>query len=350
MSAATRSQRAEIASGTWSCRAVGALGALGGATAWASAVASTGAARAAELALVEAGAPPGGDPWQVDSVGTVDLALHDTRLGALVVVLLALVLLVAPAGRAASGPRWPVVLGGGAALVLGNVLVAPSVGEGAGGVLAGTAGLLAVVVVGCAVAAGLAAALPGARPSRAGRDPLTLRGRLVGAGAAAGTAVALGVNGLEVDGLGDGWGYLLVPAAAASAALSAAVLGVLTVTFVLLGPTPRPGRRRLALAAAAATPGTASAAVLLGGGPLEELVGLLAGPILFAALPGGLVSLVLTAPAGAEIGVDGLPFVGGGTLVGLVVGLVLSSLGSSGGERVPAPAVGTGPDDAADLA
>ncbi|MEJ5867215.1 hypothetical protein WDV85_05585 [Pseudokineococcus sp. 5B2Z-1] len=350
MTRTTTPPAAGTAAGSRLGRAVGAVAALGGAVAWALAVASTGAARAAELALVEAGAPPGVDPWQVDSAGTVDLVLHDVRLGALVAVLLGLVLLVTGRDRATRRPRWPVVLGGGAALVVGNVVVAPSVGPGASGVLAGTGALLAVVLVGGVVGSALAAALPGTRASGADGGPLPLPVRLGGGGAAAGTAVALGTNGLEVDGLGDGWGYLLVPAAAASAALSAAVLGVLTVTFVLLGPTLRPGRRRVALAAAAATPGTAAVAVLLGGGPLEELAGLLAGPFLFAALPGGLVSLLLTAPAGAEIGVDGLPFVGGGTLVGLVVGLVLSSLGSSGGERDPAPAVGTGPDDAADLA
>lgn len=295
-------------------RAVGALAALVGAVAWALTVASTDAARAAELALIEAGVPPGEDPSSVDSAGTVDLVLHDTRLGAVVAVLLGVVLLLAAGHPQAQRPRWPLVVGAGAALVVGNAVVAPLLGEGPAAVVVGATALLAATAAGCAAGRACGALVPRSTSSEGPERHLTWC--LVLAGTAAGTAGSLGVNGL-----GEDWGYLLVRGAAVAAALAAAALTVLAVVAVLLvGSVPR--SRLWPLAVAAAAPGVVSVGVLLPGGSVDDVV-LVAAPLLVVLLPGGILSMALTAPAGAEIGADGLPLVGGGTLSGLVAGLVL---------------------------
>lgn len=296
-------------------RLVGAVGAVAGAAAWGLGVAATDAARAAELALVEAGVQPGEDPSGVDSVGTVDLLLHDVRLGALVAVWTGLALVVTARPGRPARLRGPVLLGGAAALAVGNAVIGALLGAGPVQVVVGALGLLGLTAAGCA--AGAAAGQRRVQASSAGPRRTW---HLVPAGAAAGTAGALGVNGI-----GDGWAYLLVDTAVAAAALAAATLAVVAAVGVLLVPDLGPWWR-WPLAVVAAAPGVVSVGALLPGGSFDDLVLLVVAPVAFVLVAGGVVSMAITAPAGAVIGVDGLPLVGGGTMIGLLVGLLLSGV------------------------
>ncbi|WP_298988785.1 hypothetical protein [uncultured Pseudokineococcus sp.] len=343
-----------------------AVAGLAGAVAWGLAVASTGAARAAEAEAVRVGAPPGADPSVVDAPGTVDLLLHDVRLGALVAVLGALALVRGSSRtRAAGWGGGAGLVGAAAALLVGNAVLGRLLvgsrppGDGAVAVALGATGLLLLAAAGAVLGGAVARrrrSVPVARHEDEDRGtegsvpwleqevwPASTRwatARLVTAGACAGTAGALGVLGVGT--LGQ---PLHVPGAVAAATLAAASLTALAVAGVL-ACTAALRRGRWLLAVLAAVPGLLAVVALLVDDVVDRVV---VPPLVLLLLPGGFVSMVLTAPAGAVLGVDGLPLVGGGTALGALVGLVAAALLLTRGEPA-APAVGTGPDSAADLA
>ncbi|WP_432534247.1 hypothetical protein [Kineococcus arenarius] len=366
--------------------AIGAAALAGGAWAWALAATATSAVQAAEARALGPGhtaAMPGEDE--------LALLAHDVRLAAMAALWCALPLLLthpsvlprrpgAGPGGPRTGPPFAPWVGAGVAIVLANALLGPAVD-------AGPPALAAVLVL-AAVAAGTAAGAAAGTGLRPGPAP-SAGARwwwLTGSGAlAAGTAWTALVQDLD----GERYAPFLPQQVAGANALAVLVLLATSAAGALAAGSSSEGAgagaprrvRSLPRTALAVVP-TALAAVLLldPAGVLPDAwsdpwrVGpalvaalapfpLIAGPGLRApsrrrvgttalvlvavaalstvALPvlapvivvGGMLGLLLTAPAGTYVNYDGLPMTGAGGLVALGALVVLVVLTGERSER-----------------
>lgn len=315
-----------------------------GAWAWALAATSMAAVQAAEARAL-------GPGHTADMPGEDELALvaHDARLAAMVVVVCGVLvgLSTLPRRAALVGST-----GAAAAAVVANALLGPVVDGGSVALAAVALALVAGVagVVGVLGARVGAARVPTrARPSRL---PLVLAAAL-----AAGTLPVLVLQGVTSDRYVD-WVPadlatanpatalgLAVAAVGASALLARrradvvlAVLAPLAALAVLVEPAGAAWQVREALWVPGVVLGLAAAPTLLAtrrsprgraltATALAAAVGVMAlvpHVLLVAVLPGGMLGLVVTGPAGAYVNYDGLPVVGGGlVLAALLVLLVL---------------------------
>ncbi|WP_432504292.1 hypothetical protein [Kineococcus arenarius] len=370
---------------TTASAAIGAAALVGGAWAWALAATATSAVQAAEARALGPGhtaAMPGEDE--------LVLLAHDVRLAAMAALWCALPLLLThppvlprrpgagPGGRR-TRPPFAAWVGAGVAIVLANALLGPVVD-------AGPPALAAVLLL-AAVAAGTAAGAAAGTGLRSGAAPSTGARWwwLTGSGAlAAGTAWTALAQDLD----GERYAPFLPQQVAGANALAVLVLLATSAAAALAAARAAPPRtdpvpRRAALPhpALAVVP-TALAAVLLldpagvlpnawsdpwrmGPALVAALAPfpLVAGPGLRApsrrrvgttalvlvavaalstvALPvlaavvvvGGMLGLLITAPAGAYVNYDGLPMTGAGGLVALGALVVLVVLTGERGER-----------------
>lgn len=332
--------------------AAGAVVAAAGSASWALAATSMSAVRAAEDRALGPG-----HTAEMPGAGELQLVAHDARLAAVIAVACGLAVAVAALPRRVAAAAW---LGGIAALVVANATLGRAVD---GGSVALSAAGLGIVTSATALVAGRWAAR-----HRTGPATESSRLPLLGAGAAAaGTLPVLAFQGLTSEryaawvpaGLGAS---NLVAALALAAVVAAAVvllardavdvvLGlVLPVTALVVLLEPQGSSWQVGDA-----PWAPGAALLLAAAPLvlaaarersrsrrrtaAAVVALLAPGVLLALVPqllafavllGGLFGLVVTAPAGAVVGYDGLPVVGGGLVLGAVVLAVCAAL------RIPA--------------
>ncbi|WP_369069059.1 hypothetical protein [Kineococcus terrestris] len=347
---------------------------LAPALAWALAATSAGAVRAGETAALGPEHTP-----DLPGGGELSLAAHDVRLAALVALWCALALLLAPAAGTRARPRGSVAawVGGGLALAVANALLGPVVDGRSPALAAGL--LLAAAALGALAAAGAGAALPGG--PRAARAAGTARPDgtghrwwwLTAAGAlAAATAPLLALQGLSTP----AWSpyvpaglrasatlvtaaLLLTAAACAATRPSGRTAGtpapapgvraacvlvpVAVAALLLLDPVALRLREQAWVAGPALVAALAPLVLLTGPGRREPsrrrvrtsavvLAGLAAAAV--PALPalglvvvvGGFGGLLVTGPAGAVVGYDGLPLTGGGVLLAAGALAVLAGL------------------------
>lgn len=322
----------------------GAAASAAGAFSWALAAGSTEAARRGEVAAqadATAGTLPAGvnDPAALPTPDELVLLVHDVRLGGLVTVLCGVALLVGPSLRRV---RWPLpaLLGVAATLVVANATLGRVVGEGVAAAVVGASALLTVT----ALAAGTSRLADGlARPAPL-RDDVSRRGWWCAtvAAVAAATAPAIGLVGVDSPARSP---YVpdAVAVAEATCAVSLVVIAGVGALAALTSARAGVVTRALVLAACV-VPGALAAVTLLAAegwaGPVT-LYGILL-------LPGGLLSMAAIGPAGAVIGVDGLPMVGGGVGVGLaVVGVIALTQACRAGADAPVErSPGPGPEGA----
>ena len=309
-----------------------------GSLAWALAATSMTAVHAAEARAL-------GPGHTAEMPGEDELALvaHDARLAAMIVVACGLAVTVAALPPRSAAPGW---LGGMAAMVIANAALGRVVDGGS--VLLAAGGLILVTGAAGGVAGLVAARRHNAQEADADKHSLLVMASVL----AAGTLPMLFLQGMGSPRYVE-WvpadlatSNLVTAMALAVAAVAAAVLlarstvgvvlGVVlpvAALMVLLEPSGSSWQVRdgawvvgvvlvlasapLVLAAAAgrscsrrcrAVTGTV---LLASGGLLAAVPQLLVPPILV----GGMLGLVVTAPAGAYVNYDGLPVIGGGVLI-----------------------------------